>query len=400
MIDPKKQFKIIERGTAEIISREDLEKKLVKKRPLIVKSGYDPSAPDIHLGHTVVLRKMRQFQDMGHRVVFLIGDFTGLVGDPTGKDKTRQPLTKEEVEANAQTYKEQVGKILNLETMELVFNSEWLGKLKMEDILKMSSLFTIARMLEHNTFKTRFQTSDSIRIHELFYPFLQGYDSVALKSDIELGGTDQTFNLTFGRDMQKYYDQEPQVAITVPILTGLDGRDKMSKSLGNYVGIDESPQSMYHKLFNLPDTLAAEYFELLTDVDMTEVRTMEKQIKTGKTDPRKVKEKLALEIVSQYHGKDLAEQARSQESMVHAGSAVPDDTPVYECDKKTIWIVELMVKSGLYKTNGEARRLIQGGGVKIDRKKITDVNAEVEIQDGILVQAGKRKFLKVVMTQN
>lgn len=399
-----KQLEILRRGTAEIISEEELAKKLEKSltsgEPLRVKLGTDPSAPDIHLGHAVVYRKLKQFQDLGHDVLFLIGDFTGRIGDPSGKNATRPPLTTEQVEANARTYAEQIFKILDPKRTQIVFNSHWLGKMTFEDVLRLGAQYTVARMLERDDFAKRYHGERPIGIHEFFYPLMQGYDSVELKADVELGGTDQKFNLLMGRDLQREYGQEPQVAIMMPLLVGTDGINKMSKSLGNYIGIDEAPAEIYGKVMSIPDELMATYYELTTDIPMSEVRQLMADLEAGKAHPRDLKRRLAREIVAIYHGEEAAAFAQEEFDRVFKQGEVPEDIPSFRLDdgdykEGKVWIVRLLVKSGLVESNGEARRLIKSGAVRIDQDKKTDPNLELAPSQGMIVQIGKRRFAKL-----
>jgi tyrosyl-tRNA synthetase len=399
---PKEQLEIIATGTADIVSREELLKKLEKSyqtgKPLQVKLGADPSAPDIHLGHTVVLQKMRQFQALGHEVVFLIGDFTGRIGDPTGKKKTRPALTEEEVIANAETYKKQIGKILDLEKTRIVFNSDWLGKMTFADVLKLSSQYTVARMLERDDFEKRFKSHVPISIVEFMYPLMQGYDSVALRSDIEIGGVDQTFNLLVGRELQRSYGQEPQVTLTMPILEGLDGKEKMSKSLGNYVGIDEEPGQIYGKLMSIPDELMLKYYELLTDIGLEELKNVKERIVS---EPKKVKMMLARQITSQYWGAEAGQAAEAEFEKIFGktGDGLPDEIEevTLEIPAEGISLLKLLTTVNLAESGGDARRKVQQGGVKVDQQKVTDGQKLYLPGSEFIIQAGKRDFRKVVL---
>jgi len=331
VISIEEQIRIISKGADEIINIEDLKTKLTKAqkegKPLIVKLGLDPSAPDIHLGHAVVLRKIRQFQDLGHKAVIIIGDFTGMIGDPTGKSKTRKQLSREDVLKNAETYEKQIFRILDKDKTEVRFNSEWLGKLNFADVIKLASKYTVARMLEREDFKNRFENHESIGIHEFFYPLMQGYDSIVLKADVELGGTDQRFNILMGRTLQKDYNQESQVAIFMPILEGTDGVEKMSKSLGNYIGVNEKPEEMYGKVMSIPDELIIKYFELATDIHPDEIEEIRKALDSGKTNPRDIKMKLAHEITLLYYGNIAAEEAQKSFISVFQKKEMPEDMP-------------------------------------------------------------------------
>ena len=400
------QIELLTRGAAEVINvgdlRSALERAQKEQRPLRVKLGTDPSAPDIHLGHTVVYRKLKQFQDMGHEVYFLIGDFTGRIGDPTGKSVARKPLTKEEVEANAKTYAEQIYKIMTPEKTKIVFNSTWLATLNFEDVLKLASKYTVAQMLERDDFTKRFSSNKPIGIHEFFYPLMQGYDSVALHADVELGGTDQKFNLLVGRELQREYGQEPQVTLMMPLLVGTDGVHKMSKSLGNYIGISEEPAEMYGKTMSIPDELMRSYYELVTEVPLAEIKTIFQGIAAGKLHPRDVKRRLGREIVTLYHGAAAAREAEEAFDLVFCQGEVPEDIPLVsvpgtEMDSESsIWIVKLLAFSDLVASNGEARRMIKQGAVRIDGVKVTSEEKQVDITTERVIQVGKRKFAKVI----
>ena len=371
---PAEQLEIVATGTADIVSREELLKKFEKSyetgKPLVIKLGADPSAPDIHLGHTVVLQKMRQFQALGHEVVFLIGDFTARIGDPTGKKKTRPALTEDEVRANAETYRQQIGKILDIEKARVVFNSEWLSKMTFADVLKLSSQYTVARMLERDDFAKRFKNQVPISVVEFMYPLMQGYDSVALHADVELGGLDQTFNLLVGRELQRSYGQAPQVTLTMPILEGLDGQEKMSKSLGNYVGINEAAGQIYGKLLSIPDELMIKYYELLTDLSLADLKAIREQIAS---EPKAVKMRLARQITAQYHGAEAAAGAEAEfEKMFgKSGDGLPDNIEevTVAAPAEGLPLMKILTVTGMAESGGEARRLLQQGGVKIDQVK-------------------------------
>jgi len=405
-MDIIEEVRIIKRGTEEIISEEELIKKIEKsrkeKRPLRVKQGFDPNAPDIHLGHTVGLRKMRQFQDLGHDIYFLIGDFTGMIGDPSGKSITRKQLTEEEVKKNAETYKKQVFKILNPEKTKVVFNSHWLGKLSFSEVLKVCSKYTVARMLERDDFSNRYKEGKPIGIHEFLYPLMQGYDSVAMQADIELGGTDQKFNLLVGRDIQREYNQEPQVIITLPLLEGTDGVEKMSKSLNNYIGINESPQEMYGKVMSVPDNLMIRYFELVTDVPLDEIDEIKTGLENNNLHPRDVKKRLAREIVTLYHGQSAAITAEEEFEKVFKDKLFPEEMKELILKKKdlkegNIWLVKLIVLSGVVDSKSEARRLVEQGGVKINGEKISDPNFDFTVKEGTILKIGKLNFVKLII---
>ena len=405
-MDIKEELRIIKRGTEEIISEEELIKKIEKsrkeKRPLRVKQGFDPNAPDIHLGHTVGLRKMRQFQDLGHDVYFLIGDFTGMIGDPSGKSITRKQLTEEEVKKNAETYKKQVFKILNPEKTKVVFNSYWLGKLAFSEVLELCSKYTVARMLERDDFSTRYKEGKPIGIHEFMYPLMQGYDSVAMQADIELGGTDQKFNLLVGRDIQREFNQEPQVIITLPLLEGTDGVEKMSKSLNNYIGINEAPQEMYGKTMSVPDSLMTRYFELVTDVSLDEIDKIKTGLEYNDLHPRNVKKRLAREIVKLYHGQSAAITAEEEFEKVFKNKLYPEEIKELEIKKDVLkdgkrGIVNLVKDSGILGSTGEAIRMVRQGGVRVNGEKISDPHIDLTVEDGMIIKIGRLNFIKLVI---
>ena len=405
-MDIKEELRIIKRGAEEIISEEELIKKIEKsrkeKRPLRVKQGFDPNAPDIHLGHTVGLRKMRQFQDLGHDIYFLIGDFTGMIGDPSGKSVTRKQLTEEEVKKNAETYKKQVFKILNPERTKVVFNSHWLGKLSFSEVLKICSKYTVARMLERDDFSTRYKEGKPIGIHEFMYPLMQGYDSVAIQADIELGGTDQKFNLLVGRDIQREYNQEPQVIITLPLLEGTDGVEKMSKSLNNYIGINESPQEMYGKSMSVPDNLMIRYFELVTDVSLDEINKIKIGLESNDLHPRDVKKRLAREIVKLYHRQSAAIIAEEEFEKVFRNKLYPEKIKELEIKKDVLkdgkrGIVNLVKDSGILGSTGEAIRMVRQGGVRVNGEKISDPHIDLTVKDGMIIKIGRLNFVKLVI---
>ena len=404
VLDLKKQMEIIRRGAVEILPENELADKLKRSietnKPLTVKLGMDPTAPDIHLGHTVVLQKLRQFQDLGHNAILILGDYTARIGDPTGKTETRKQLTEKEVLANASTYERQIFKILDHGRTKVVFNSEWLSPLTFADVIELAARYTVARMLERDDFARRFKENLPIGIHEFFYPLMQGYDSVALRADVELGGTDQKFNLLMGRTLQKEYGQEPQVALMMPILEGLDGVHKMSKSLGNYIGIDEPPREMYGKTMSIADDLMLRYFELVTAVPLAELHEIEAGIKSGSTHPRDVKMRLAREIVAQYHGQEEAFSAEEEFKRIFQQRELPDEIPTLQLDAELlengrVWLPRLLVSSGMAGSTSEARRLIQQGGVKLDGEKTGDPNLQIEPVSGMLIQVGKRKFIRI-----
>jgi tyrosyl-tRNA synthetase len=401
MLSPEKQFEIIKKGTAEIILEKELlhklEKSFKENRPLKIKAGFDPTAPDIHLGHTVLLEKMRQFQELGHEVIFLIGDFTGMIGDPTGRSELRKPLTKEDVLKNSETYREQVFKILDPQKTKIVFNSEWFEKMSAMEIVRLGAIKTVARMLEREDFKKRFQSQQDITILEFYYPLLQAYDSVHLNADIELGGTDQRFNLLMGRQMQETMGLEKQVIIMMPLLEGIDGVQKMSKSLGNYIGISEPPKDMYGKLMSISDELMIKYYELLSRIIIAELNALKEGLKSGTIHPKKAKENLAMEIVERYWGKNTALHAKEEFDRIFKEKGLPDEIPVFELqwEDKDMWLPKIMKLSGITPSTGEAMRLIKQGAVSVDDQKITDPQKTFQ-KGNYLIKAGKKKFIKVV----
>ncbi|MGL4107803.1 tyrosine--tRNA ligase [Clostridium sp. LP20] len=398
MMNIDEQIKIILKGVNEIIGLEDLKLKLEKARKdnkeLVVKLGLDPSAPDIHIGHTVVLRKMKQLQDLGHKVVIIIGDFTGKIGDPTGKSTARKALTTEKVLENAKTYETQIFKILDKNKTEVRFNSEWLGEMKLEKMIELCSNMTVARMLEREDFKKRYENQMPIAIHEFFYPLLQAQDSVEIKADIEIGGTDQRFNLLMGRMLQKVVGQEPQATIFMPLLEGVDGVEKMSKSLGNYIGIDESPAIIYEKAMSIPDELIIKYYNLVTDIHPNEVEKIANELKGGKVNPRDIKMNLAKEIVTLYHGKEESEKSEARFKSIFQKGEIPKDINTIRVSKKNFDIVEVLVANKISNSKNEIRRLASQGGVKINSIKVKDLS-KVELNEELIVQIGKNKFLKI-----
>ena len=398
------QIALIERGAVDFHSKEDLVKKLTRSVetgvPLTIKAGFDPTAPDLHLGHTVLIQKMRHFQVLGHNVHFLIGDFTGLIGDPTGKSDTRPPLTHEDVQRNAETYKEQVFKILDPAKTTVVFNSTWLGKLSSYDMIRLASELTVARMLERDDFKKRFESNRPISIHEFLYPLIQGYDSVAMCADVELGGTDQLFNLLMGRDLQRSRGQEPQVVLTMPLLEGLDGVNKMSKSLGNYIGISEPPDSIFGKIMSISDELMFRYYELLSDLDMAEVNQLKQDIATGSVHPKAAKIGLAKEMVARFHNQEAAEEAERNFEQVFARHELPETIEEVRiaATESDVWVPKVLFDAGLVKSTSDGRRMIQQQAVTIDGDKVTDSNATVAAKGTILVKVGKRRFCRVIFS--
>ena len=403
-MDINKQLEILKQGVSDLISVEDLKKKLKEaeqeNRPLRVKLGLDPTAPDIHLGHTVVLKKLKQFQDLGHEVYLIIGDFTGRIGDPSGKSKMRKQLTKEEIEANARTYEKQFSKILDEDKTKLVFNSSWLGEMDFADVIRLSSKYTVARMLERDDFHKRYEDNKPIGIHEFFYPLMQGYDSIAIEADVELGGTDQRFNLLVGRNLQKEYGQEPQVLVMMPILEGLDGTEKMSKSLDNYIGIEDGPSEMYGKVMSIPDDLIVRYYELVTNVDVDKVKQIKEDIEVNNVNPMQHKKDLAYTIVKEYHGEAKAQEAAQEFENVFSKGGMPEDIPEVEISQDDLedgelWIVKIVAATGMVDSNSEARRMIKQGAVRINDKKYEKINLDLEVEDGMIVQIGKRRYAKL-----
>jgi len=398
----EEQIALIERGAVDFHSREDLIRKLARSLetgvPLTIKAGFDPTAPDLHLGHTVLIQKLRHFQMLGHQVIFLIGDFTGLIGDPTGKSDTRPPLTRKDVERNAETYKEQVFKILDPEKTKVQFNSTWLGQLSSYEMIRLASELTVARMLERDDFKKRFESNRPISIHEFLYPLIQGYDSVAMKADVELGGTDQLFNLLMGRDLQRSRGQEPQVVLTMPLLEGLDGVNKMSKSLGNYIGISEPPDSVFGKVMSISDNLMFRYYELLSDLSMADIVVLKDKIVAGQLHPKAAKIQLAKELVTRFHSKAAADIAEHNFEQVFTRHEIPDDIEEVRVviAEPEVWVPKLLLEAGLVKSTSDGRRMIQQHAVSIDGEKVEDSNAVVPTQGELLFKVGKRRFCKVM----
>ena len=412
------QLALIKQGCQEIIREEELkerlEKSLASGKPLRVKAGFDPTAPDLHLGHTVLIQKLKHFQDLGHQVIFLIGDFTGLIGDPSGKSETRPPLTEEEVKANAATYERQIYKILDPEKTVIDFNSRWMKPLQAQDVIRLAARYTVARMLERDDFHKRYTSQTPISIHEFLYPLIQGYDSVALEADVELGGTDQKFNLLVGRDLQREYGQTPQVVLTMPLLEGLDGVQKMSKSLGNYVGIDEPAKEMFGKLMSISDNLMLRYYELLTDITPNELSNLKNDLAEGKKHPRQVKEDLAKEIVTRYHSAAAAEHEAREFIRVLREKEVPEDIEEIIIKKGDIPTIRfqtlpaekgididlpyLLVTTGTAATTSEARRLINQGGVQVDGEKVTEMKIKLSPAELRILKVGKRRFKKVMLS--
>lgn len=395
------QMAIIKRGATEILLEKELEEKIEKSLisgiPLRIKAGFDPTAPDLHLGHTVLLHKMRQFQQLGHEVCFLIGDFTGMIGDPTGKSETRKALTREDVLKNAESYKEQVFKILDPANTRVVFNSEWLGKMSASDMIGLAARSTVARMLERDDFGKRFANQLPISIHEFLYPLIQGYDSVALQSDVELGGTDQKFNLLVGRELQREWKQSPQCVITMPLLEGLDGVNKMSKSLGNYIGINESADEIFGKVMSISDELMLRYYELLSDLSLAEIEKLKVSIRDGGVHPMDAKKQLGREIVSRYHSAAAASNAEENFVRRFRDNQTPDEMPefVLPADDSMVMLGRLLAEAGLVKSNSEGRRAITQGGVKVNGEKVTSDMLELPCTGEYVLQFGKRRFAKI-----
>jgi len=401
-LDPQEQLERLQFGCADLISKPDLLKKLKKSKekgvPLKIKLGADPTRPDIHLGHTVVLNKMRAFQELGHHVQFLIGDFTALIGDPSGKSSTRPLLTREEIEENAKSYAQQIYKVLDQEKTQIVYNSEWLSRLTSIDFIKLAAKCTVAQMLERDDFTKRYKSGTPIGIHEFMYPLTQAYDSVALKTDVELGGTDQTFNLLMGRDLQAQYGQEPQVVMTMPILEGLDGVNKMSKSLDNYISVVDTPKDMFGKTMRVSDDLMYRYYQLLTDITASDLEKLRTQVANKEKHPRDVKVALAKFLVTRFHSKSAADQAEDEFNRIFAQKGLPDDIKDFPVTaEKQVSLAALMVKAGMAGTNSEAARLIEGGGVQIDGQKVSDKKLKLDLNAGtsFVLKAGKKSFLKI-----
>lgn len=396
------QMDIIRRGASEIIPEEELEKKIVKSIntgiPLNIKLGCDPSRPDLHLGHSVVLRKLAQFQNIGHQAILIIGDFTGMIGDPTGRNETRPALTLDETRKHGESYFEQASKILSREKTKIVYNSSWLNTMSFEDVIKLASKYTVARMLERDDFTKRYKNGEPISIHEFLYPLAQGMDSVAIKSDVELGGTDQKFNLLVGRDLQREYGLEPQIILTMPLLVGTDGVEKMSKSYGNYIGLSDASNDMYGKSLSIPDTLIYTYFELATDVSGAKLAEIKAQLADSSINPRNIKRELARTIVSMYYPDEEAIHAEEAFDKLFIKKEIPDDIPEFRLtvEGNQIGIIELLSVTNLVPSKSEARRLIQQGGVTVNSQKVSNVNETISLQNENIVKVGKRNFLKII----
>ena len=396
------QMDLIKRGTFEIIPEEDLvhkiEKSLKEQKPLNIKLGCDPSRPDLHIGHSVVLRKLSQFQSLGHQAILIIGDFTGMIGDPSGRNVTRPALSLEETRINGQSYLEQASKILDKDKTKIVYNSEWLGKMSFEDVIKLSSKYTVARMIERDDFTKRFKAGEPISLHEFLYPLAQAMDSVAIKSDVELGGTDQKFNLLVGRDIQREFGIEPQVILTMPLIVGTDGVEKMSKSYNNYIGISDSPKDIYGKTLSIPDSLIYNYYELATDISNEELKSIREQLNDPQINPRNLKRQLARTLVSMYQNVQAAKEAEEEFDKIFIKKEIPDEIPVINLVEKIneIGILDLLVKVNLAPSKGEARRLVSQGGVTLDNEKISDILAIINLKNESILKVGKRKFIKII----
>jgi tyrosyl-tRNA synthetase len=395
MTDIHTELDLIKRGAVEVLPEEDLVRKLKRGRPLKIKAGFDPTAPDLHLGHTVLIQKMKQFQDLGHEVIFLIGDFTGMIGDPSGKSETRKQLTREEVVTNAETYKEQIFKILDPKKTIIEFNHRWMEKLDAVGLIELAAKYTVARMLEREDFKQRYQKQQSISIHEFLYPLVQGYDSVVLKADVELGGTDQRFNLLVGRELQREYGQEPQVVLTMPLLEGTDGVQKMSKSLGNYIGINEAPEEMFGKIMSISDDLMWRYSELLSDRNLADIHGNRSCVETGELHPMEVKKSLAEELVARFHGAAAAQSARDYFETRYQRKSLPSDIKKRFTAAEPTWICRLLVDLNFAKSGSEARRLIAQGAVRVDGQIISDVNFHFQGDLHRVLEVGKNRIAQV-----
>jgi tyrosyl-tRNA synthetase len=394
-----KQLEVIRRGTVDLLPEDELisklERSLKNKKPLIIKQGFDPTAPDIHLGHTVGIRKLRQFQDLGHQVVVIIGDYTAMVGDPSEKNSTRPRLTHEQVMENAQTYQMQFFKILDPRKTIVRYNGDWFSKLRFDEIMELAAKFTVARMLERDDFANRYQNQQPISIHEFFYPLMQGYDSVMIDADVELGATEQKFNLVIARQIQKEYEKEQQIVLTLPVLPGIDGTQRMSKSLGNYIGIDEKPAEIYGKAMSIPDELIYSYFELVTDVSNAELKDIRRDLNNPEFNPRDMKKRLARKLVEMYHGKNASDEAEQEFEHVIVNKQLPDEIAEFVLKEKKYRIDDLMIQSETAASKSEARRLIQQGGVSVDGEKISDPFAVIKLDRERVLKVGKRKFARI-----
>lgn len=401
-LKPEEQLKQLKRGVVDVVSEAELLEKLKKShktgKPLRIKAGFDPNRPDLHLGHTVLINKMRQFQELGHHVIFLIGDFTAMIGDPTGKNETRPPMTEAEIKENAKTYAKQVFKILDEKKTEVAYNSKWFGQFSSSDFIRLASQYTVARMLERDDFEKRYQNNQPIALHEFLYPLVQGHDSVALRSDVELGGTDQKFNLLVGRDLQKTAGQEPQCILTVPILEGLDGVHKMSKSLDNYIAVEDSPRDVFGKTMKVSDELMIRYYELLTDISVEDLEKLRADLKSGKKHPRDVKVQLGHFLVKRFHGEPAADNAIAEFNRIFVDKGLPDDIPLFKTKSQAqVWICHLMKEAGTVTSTSEARRMIEGQAVEWGGEKIKDAQLKLDLKSGEekILKVGKKKFVKV-----
>lgn len=395
----KEQMDVVKEGTVEIIPEDELirkfEKSIKEKKPLNIKLGCDPSRPDLHIGHSVVLNKLRQFQDLGHNAILIVGDYTGMIGDPSGKKKTRPQLTFDETREYGQSYFDQAGKILDIKKAKVVYNSEWLSKLDLKDLINVLSKFTVQRILERDDFTNRIKEQTEISLHEILYPIMQGYDSFAINADVELGGTDQKFNNLVGRDVQKRYGKEPQVVITMPLLEGTDGYEKMSKSLDNAIGITDEPKNIFGKTMSIPDTLIYKYFSLCTKVSKSQLLEIKKQLENSEVNPRDLKRKLGFELVKIYYNEETAAKTIEEFDKIFIKKEIPDEIPEYTINESSIKLVDLLAKTNLSESKTSARKLIEQGGVSIDGEKASDVNSVIQITNGMILKVGKRKFLKV-----
>ena len=398
----KEQMDVIKRGVSEIIPENELVRKIENSiqhnKPLNIKLGCDPSRPDLHLGHSVVLRKLRQFQDLGHQAILIVGDFTGMIGDPSGRSKTRPSLSMEETRQNGQSYFDQATKILSASKVKMVYNSEWLAPMNFADVIRLGSKYTVARMLERDDFTIRYKAGEPISVHEFLYPLAQAMDSVAIDADVELGGTDQKFNLLVGRDIQREFGKEPQVILTMPILVGTDGTEKMSKSLDNYIGIDEPPKEMYGKTLSIPDFLIYDYFLLTTDIDPVELKTLKKDLDNTSVNPRDIKRLLARKLVAMYHSEESSAAAEGEFDKIFIKKDVPDNVAEfrYQVSNAGVGILQLLSDTKLAASKGEARRLVEQGGVSIDGVRVADINARIQLLKPVVVKVGPRRFLKIV----
>jgi len=394
------QLEVIRRGAVDIIPEDELVRKLEqsirKQKPLRIKLGCDPSRPDLHIGHAVVLRKLRQFQTLGHQAILVIGDFTGMIGDPSGRNKTRPPLSLEETRLNGQTYFDQASKILDREKTRIVYNSDWLSKMDFSDVIRLSSKYTVARMLERDDFEKRYRAGEPISIHEFLYPLAQAMDSVALESDVELGGTDQRFNLLVGRDIQREYNQEPQVILTMPVLEGTDGVQKMSKSLNNYIGLNDLPNDIFGKVMSIPDNMIYKYFELATDVSNESLKDIRRKLEDPAFNPSLLKRELAREIIRLYYDESSAAEAETEFNKVFRDKSLPEDMPVFTVSEPRYGLLKLLTESGMASSGNEARRLVQQGAISVNQVRLNDEKAVIDIDKEIVIKAGKRKFVRVV----